>query len=139
MAAAHKPTILIVSADTKMVQALGGLFNRDKYFPAHETTPYHALQTANLLKPALIIFNLEPHRAEHIELCHRLRSTTEGAILLLAPSEESSHTFEYYQAGIVNEHIPTPVNPLALWVRCMVWLAKYEYMTRRLGSTLIYA
>jgi len=135
----HKHTVLIVSADTRMVHALEGLFNQEKYFLAHESTPCHALQTATLLKPALIIFNLEPHKPEHLDLCRTLRSITEGAILLLAPSEERPHTFEYYQAGIVNEHIPTPVNPLALWIRCMVWLAKYEYMPRRSGNILIYA
>jgi DNA-binding response OmpR family regulator len=132
-------TVLVISPDGQLAGALEGLFRQKKYFVINEITAGHALQTANLLKPALILFNVEPHSSEHLTLCRDLRGTTSGAILLLAPPQENAQAFEYYQAGIVDEHIPTPVNPLVIWLRSMVWLAKYEYASRRMGSTLMYA
>ena len=132
-------TVLIVSPDNGLAEALEGLFTQKKYIVMNERTAKHALQTANLLMPALVIFNLDPHLAEHIALCRKLRATINGAILLLAPREEHAHAFEYYQAGIVDEHIPTPVNLLELWIRALVWLARQEYMHVRAGSIPTYA
>ncbi len=132
-------TVLIISPGDELAEALEGLFTQKKYVVMNERTAKHALQTASLLMPALIIFNLDPHLPEHIALCRKLRSITNGAILLLAPREEHAHTFEYYQAGIVDEHIPTPANPLELWIRSLVWLARQEYMHAHAGSISAYA
>src|SRR5688572_679312 len=127
-------TVLIISPDDRMAEAIEGLFIQKMYIVINEKTANHALQTARLLMPALIIFNLDPHVPEHIALCRKLRVITNGAILLLAPREEHAHAFEYYQTGIVDEHIPTPVNPLELWIRSVVWLARQEYKCARAGS-----
>src|SRR5687767_11108318 len=132
-------TVLIVSADDGIAAALADLFQQKNYVVINESTADHALQTASLLMPALIIFNLDPHIPEHIALCRKLRAITNGAILLLAPMEEHAHAFEYYQAGIVDEHIPAPVNLLELWIRSTVWLVRQEYIHARAGSLSTYA
>jgi len=128
-------TILIISPDDGMASALEGLFTLRKYVVMNERTAKHALQTASLIMPALIIFNLDPHVPDNIALCRTLRSITQCAILLLAPREEHAYAFEYYQAGVVDEHIPIPVNPLELWIRSLVWLARQEY-TQTHGRSL---
>src|SRR5262245_2724854 len=93
-------TVLVVSHHERLALSLEGLFRQNKYFVVTETTAGHALQTANLLRPALTLFNLEPHNPAHVELCRSLRLFTAGAILLLAPVQENAQTFEYYQTGI---------------------------------------
>jgi DNA-binding response OmpR family regulator len=132
-------TILMISPDEGMAAALEDLFILRKYIVMNEKTAKHALQTASLIMPALIIFNLDPHTPEHIALCRTLRSITQGPILLLAPREEHAHAFEYYQAGVVDEHIPVPVNPLELWMRSLVWLTRQEYAQTHRESLPKYA
>ena len=118
-------TILIISQDVETTAVWEGLFRMRNCHPIHETTGQHALQTARLLEPQVVLFNPDLHHPEGIDLLHKLRAATKGAILLLAPGDCDAKVFEYYKAG-VDEHIPTPVNPLALLFRSMAWLVRQE-------------
>ena len=76
-----------------------------------------------MLAPELIILNLNLPQAEQINLCRELRFTTNGTLLLLAPKEGKQEISDYYHAG-VNEHLPTPINPMTLLIKSMAWLVR---------------
>ena len=92
----------------------------------NEATPQAALQSAKLVSPSLIVVDLDLPQSARLELCSELRTTTKGTLLLLAPSNENQNIFEYIRAG-VDEHIPTPISPMALLVKSMAWLARQEW------------
>jgi two-component system KDP operon response regulator KdpE len=119
-------TVLIVSKDTEMISVWETLFQQKNCYVVNETTPRTALQAAALIRPALIVLDLDLPQTARLDLCRKLRSTTTGTLLLLAPSSESENLFEYIDAG-VNEHIPTPISPMALLVKSMAWLVRREW------------
>ena len=51
--------ILIISRDAQKAATWSSLFKQRNYRAAHETSPSHALQTAQALTPALIILDLD--------------------------------------------------------------------------------
>jgi DNA-binding response OmpR family regulator len=119
-------TVLIISKDTEMISIWKTLFQQKNCYVFNETTPHAALQSAKLTSPSLIILDLDLPRSTRLELCQQLRTTTSGTLLLLAPSNDSRHRFEYTGAG-VNEHIVTPISPMALFVKSMAWLVWQEH------------
>ena len=129
-------TVLTISKDLEMVRSWESLFRTKNCYLINEITPYNALQTARLLLPSLIIFNLELEQSEHISLCQELRKITMNPILLL--SEWDANIPKYYQ-GSIDEYLIAPVNPLLLVVRSMTWLVKQEYARVRNGPAWAYA
>ncbi len=120
-------TVLIISTDVEMVSVWETLFKQKNCHVINETDPYTALQTAHLLCPSLIVLHLDMPERELISLCRELRASTNGTLLLLAPSvDHNQNVFEYYQAG-VDEHIITPISPMALLIKSMAWLVKQEW------------
>ena len=119
-------TVLIVSKDAEMISVWEALFQQKNCYVVNEATPQTALQTAALICPSLIVLDLELPQAARLDLCRKLRATTSGTLLLLAPSNDSGHLFEYIDAG-VNEHISTPISPMALLVKSMAWLVRHEW------------
>lgn len=119
-------TILIVSKDTEMISVWEALFQQKNCYVVNETSPRTALQTAALIGPSLIVLDLELAQSARLDLCRKLRSTTTGTLLLLAPSSDSENLFEYIDAG-VNEHISTPISPMALLVKSMAWLVRRDW------------
>jgi DNA-binding response OmpR family regulator len=119
-------TVLIISKDMEMISVWEALFQQKNCYVVNETSPQTALQAAALICPSLIVLDLELPQSARLDLCRKLRATTNGTLLLLAPSNAREHTFEYIDAG-VNEHIPTPISPMALLVKSMAWLVRHEW------------
>ncbi len=118
-------TVLIISQDPDMIAIWETLFKQKNCFVVSENSPREAIQSGRLLAPSLIVIDLDLSPQERLDLCRELRATTSGTLLLLAPSASNENVFEYYHAG-VDEHIPTPISPMALLVKSMAWLVKQE-------------
>jgi len=118
-------TVLIISGDSEMVATWETLFQQKNCYVISEASASYALQTSNLLSPSLIILNLSLPQSEQIGLCRELRSTTTGTLLLLAPMEDEQGIFDYHHAG-VDEHLSTPISPMALLIKSMAWLVRQK-------------
>jgi DNA-binding response OmpR family regulator len=119
-------TVLIVSKDMEMISVWETLFQQKNCYVVNENTPQTALQAAALISPSLIVLDIDLPQHTRLELCRKLRATTTGTLLLLAPANDSEHLFEYIDAG-VNEHISTPISPMALLVKSMAWLVRQQW------------
>ena len=118
-------TVLILSKDAEMISVWETLFQQKNCHVFHESAPHTALIMAAMTTPSLIILDLELPQTAKLDLCRRLRATTKGTLLLLAPSADRKNIFEYIHAG-VNEHISTPISPMALLVKSMAWLVRQD-------------
>ena len=132
-------TVLIISSDMEMVSVWETLFKQKNCRVINEVDSCAALQTAHLLCPALVVLHLDMPQHELISLCRDLRAATNGTLLLLAPSDHNNqNVFEYYQAG-VDEHIHTPISPMALLIKSMAWLVKQEWTSLSMQKLQIQA
>lgn len=120
-------TVLIISEDIEMASVWETMFKQRNCAVITETSPRDAMQTARLLAPSLIILDLDLSHDERISLCSALRSTTHGALLLLAPKEDDKQVFEYYRVG-VDERLSAPIDPLVLLVKSMSWLIRSQWI-----------
>ncbi len=119
-------TVLIISKDVEMISVWGTLFQQKNCYVIHESTPMAALHSAGLTSPSLIVLNLDLPQPVKLDLCRKLRATTSGTLLLLAPSADHQNLFEYTHAG-VDEHISTPISPMGLLIKSMAWLVRQEW------------
>jgi DNA-binding response OmpR family regulator len=122
--------ILIVSEDAETISVWKALFQQKGCHVISEPSPQEAVQTAQLLLPALVLIHLDLPYYERLNLCRELRSTTNGTILLLAQKKDEMEVADYYYAG-VDEFLPTPVSPMALLVKSMAWLVRQEWDPRQ--------
>jgi CheY-like chemotaxis protein len=124
-------SVLIISRDEEMIAVWETLYQQKNCLVMSESSGWDALQSARLLSPALIVLDLDLPKQERIRLCQKLRSTTSGTLVLLAPREQDGEIFdEYYHAG-VDEHLVTPISPMALLIKSMAWLVRQDCMTPR--------
>ncbi|NJN79306.1 MAG: response regulator [Anaerolineales bacterium] len=123
-------TVLVISKDEEMLNVWNTFFKEKNYQVINENEVKNSIQTSRLLTPALIILDLDLPQNEQIQFCHDLRSTTNGALLLLAPQNREVQMADYYQAG-VSEFIATPVNPMAVLIKSITWLARQEWIVPR--------
>ena len=130
-------TVLIISQDVEMTQVWETLFRQKDYYVISETSPKNAIQTARLLSPSLIVLGLELPHIELLSLCRELRATTEGTLLLLASGGNEQEAFDVYNTG-VDEWLTTPISPMAVLIKSMVWLVRREMAVPLLPSTQIY-
>jgi len=119
-------TVLIISDDEEMMSVWETLFEQKDCRVFRETSARTGLQTARLLTPDLIVLNLELPEDERLELCKELRATTDGTLLLLASKNNLGEISNYQYAG-VDEFIPTPISPMAFFIKTMAWLARQEW------------
>ncbi len=119
-------TVLIISNDAEMAMVWDALFKQKNCYVLNETNPHAALQSAHLLRPSLIVLHLDIPQGELLSLCRKLRASTDGTLLLLAPAGDNQNVFDYYQAG-VDEQINTPISPMTLFIKSMAWLVKQEW------------
>lgn len=131
-------TILAISKDEGMLNIWLPFFKSKNYAVISENTVKDGLKTSDLFSPALIISNLDLPHNEQLEFCHQLRKTTNGAILLLSTRHKDFEVSHYYQAGI-NEFIATPVNPMAVLIKSITWLARQEEFIPRRELSQAYA
>ena len=123
-------TVLVISKDEEMLNVWTTFFKEKKYQVINESEVKNGLQTSRLLTPSLIILDLDLPQNERVEFCRALRSTTDGALILLAPQNRDMEIFDYYQAG-VDEFIATPVSPMAVLIKSITWLARHEWIAPR--------
>lgn len=129
--------VLIVSQDLEMVSVWETLFEQKNCRVITEHLPESAIQTARLLPPALTVLDLDLSQTKRIDLCRKLRSTSSGTLLLLAPRANDMEIARYHQAG-VDEYIPTPISPMALLIKSMAWLARQEWLVPRKLNAAMY-
>jgi DNA-binding NarL/FixJ family response regulator len=103
-----------------------------------ESSARAGLSSARILSPALILLNLNIPDEERLELCRELRSTTNGALLLLDFKHKNPDVLEYHRAG-VDEAISASINPMALMIKSLAWLARYDWLSPRRQSAQIWA
>ena len=131
-------TALIISQDAEMVSVWEALFQQKNCNVVSESSPREAVQTARLLVPSLIVLDLHLPHQELLALCHEIRTTTRGTILLLAPWRNEKEVFDYHKAG-VDEHLATPISPMGLLIKSMAWLARQEWIVPPDQPAQIYA
>jgi DNA-binding response OmpR family regulator len=119
-------TILIISRDVKMVAAWGILFKLRNCLVIHEESPRHAIQASYLISPALIIVDFDLPQSERLSLCRELRSTTQGALFVLAPKTSDDEINEYHHAG-VDEYLSPAISPVSLMAKSMLWLTGQKW------------
>mgnify|MGYP001168770448 FL=1 len=130
-------TALIISKDAEMISVWETLFQQKNCHVVSEATPHSALQTAHLLAPSLIVLELDLPHAELLILCMKLRSMTQGTLLLLVPRGNEQEMIRYHNAG-ADECISTPISPMALLIKSMAWLMRQEWTAPQAQSTNIY-
>lgn len=129
--------VLIASQDADSASIWEKLFLQKGCTVVREVSPRHALQSTKLVSPSLIILNLDLPHAERIELCHQLRLATTGTLLVLSSAKDEQEVYEYYLVG-VDEHLTTPVNPMALLIKSMAWLVKQDWSDLRVQPGRVY-
>jgi DNA-binding response OmpR family regulator len=114
-------TVLIVSDQTENLSALETLFQQRNCIVLIETTVAHALQTARLVGPSLMLVDMKLSKAARNTLLRELRAASRGPILLLTTANTVEEAMEANQAG-ADECLVKPVNPAVLVVKAMAWL-----------------
>jgi DNA-binding response OmpR family regulator len=132
-----EPIVLIASQDADSASTWEKLFLQKGCSVVREVSPRHTLQSTLLLSPSLIILNLDLPHAERLELCRRLRSATNGTILVVTSIKDEQEIYEYYLAG-VDEHLATPLNPMFLLIKSMAWLVKQDWADLQIQSGRVY-
>ncbi len=130
-------TALIISQDAEMVSVWETLFQQKNCYVVSEASPQAALQTASLLAPSLIVLELNLPHSELLILCMKLRSLTQGTLLLLVPRGDKQEMIRYYNAG-ADECLITPISPMALLIKSMAWLVRQEWIIPREQSAQIH-
>ncbi|NOH00795.1 MAG: hypothetical protein HND47_01840 [Chloroflexi bacterium] len=123
-------TVLIISGDAELVSLWETFFEQKKFHVVSEATAGEGLQSARMLAPALVLFALDLPDDEQLSICRELRAATNGTLLLLAREKAGLEINEYALAG-VDEYIPASVNPMALLIKCMTWLARQDWIVPR--------
>jgi len=130
--------VLIASQDAESASVWEKLFLQKGCCVVCEVSPRHALQSARLVCPALIILDLDLPHPERLDLCRQLRSVTQGIILVMTSIKDEQEIYEYYVAG-ADEHLVTPVNPMALLIKSLAWLVKQDWLElQQVQSSQVY-
>ncbi len=130
--------VLIVSENEETAEEWERMFRQKQCHVVRESCAREAVQTARLLAPSLILLSLDLPHSALMELCAELRSTTQGALLLLAPSGNGMEVFDYYNAG-VDEYLAMPINPMTVLIKSMAWLTRQVWIIPRDQSARPYA
>lgn len=119
--------ILIISKDADMSQLWKTLFEQRNCHVVCETSGSEGVSSSCEISPALILLDMDLPDRERLALCHELRTTTDGALLLLDSNIKNPDVLEYHRAG-VNETISASISPMALLVKSLAWLARYDWV-----------
>ena len=130
-------TVMIISRDAEMVDVWKTLFEQKNCHVVSETSSEDALRASRLLSPSLIVLDMALSHLERVNLCRKLRSTTNGTILLLAPKGDMTEISEYLHAG-ADEFLSTPLSPMALLIKSMAWLVRQEWIESGAQSSHLY-
>lgn len=131
-------TVLILSQDADMTRVWKMLFEQRNCHVISESNSHDGLSTAHLISPTLVIIDMDLPHSECLELCRKLRSTTNGTLLLLNSSHKNINILEYHRAG-VDETIVDSISPMALLIKSLAWLARQDWIVPRRSSAQIWA
>lgn len=131
-------TVLIISQDADMTRVLKILFEQRSCQVVNESTSHDGLISSRLLSPTLIILDLDLPEDERLGLCKELRSTTNGALLLLNSNYKAIDILEYHRVG-VDETITSSISPMALLIKSLAWLARQDWLVPRKQSAQVWA
>lgn len=129
-------TILLITKDAEIRNVCESYYAHENYRTITETAPLDGLQTSRLLAPAMIILDLDLPNDELLTLCSDLRATTNGTLLLILPQSHVISVSEYFSVG-VDECITRPVNPMALLIKSITWLARQDWIVPRRQMSLV--
>lgn len=127
--------ILVISKDAEIRTVWESYYAHENYRTVTEVSPLNGLQTSRLLAPALIVLDLDMPGNDLLNLCRDLRATTNGTLLLLLTQPNEVCISEYFHAG-VDECITHPVNPMALLIKSITWLARQDWIVPRRQMSL---
>lgn len=122
-------TVLIVSDQSDNVVVWETLFNQRNCIVLAESNIHHALQTARLVGPSLMLVDVKLSRTERADLLDGLRAASRGPILMTVSANTVDDIMEANQAG-ADECLIKPVNPAVLIVKAMAWLGHGEKRSR---------
>lgn len=125
--------ILIISQDEEMVRVWEELFEQRNCRVFSETSAREGVSSARVLSPALILLDVDMPDDERLSLCRELRSTTNGALLMIDSSIKNPDLLEYHRAG-VDETLSASISPMALLIKSLAWLARQEWLVSRRQS-----
>ena len=125
--------ILIISKDAGMSQVWKTLFEQRNCRVVCESSGADGVSSSRTLSPTLILLDMDIPDKERLALCRELRSTTDGALLLLDSNLKNPDVLEYHRAG-VSETISASISPMALLVKSLAWLARYDWVVPRRQS-----
>lgn len=126
----ERHSVLIISQDADMARVWETLFEQRNCLVTSEASAEDGLSASRLLSPTLIVLDMDMPDEERLSLCRGLRSTTDGALLLLNSSYTPLDVLEYHRAG-VDETLGASVSPMALLVKSLAWLARQDWIVPR--------
>jgi DNA-binding response OmpR family regulator len=131
-------TVLIVSDQQENVAIWDALFSQRNCIVLSESNVSDALQSARLIRPSLMLIDMNISKSERTSLIAGLRSASRGPILMLITANTIDEIVEANQEG-ADECLVKPVNPAVLVVKAVAWLGhgqRSEHAPAVVGVTL---
>ncbi|MCK6569265.1 MAG: hypothetical protein DCC59_13505 [Chloroflexi bacterium] len=115
--------VLIISQNAGMARVWKALFEQKNCRVVCATSPQEGISSSHTISPALILLDVNLPESERLNLCRELRSTTDGALLMLDASARNPDVLEYHRAG-VDETVSASISLMALFIKSLTWLAR---------------
>ncbi len=131
-------TVLIISDQPEYITTWTVLFSQRNCIALSELKTSDAVQSARLIKPSLILIDVQASKEQCSSLLKGLRSSCRAPILMLISANTVDEILEANRAG-ADECLVKPVNPAVLVVKAMAWLGhghRSEKMTAPVSVTL---
>ncbi|OQW31524.1 MAG: DNA-binding response regulator [Nitrospira sp. SG-bin1] len=120
--------ILIVEDEQDILQLVKHYLEKEGFRPITATNGFEALKKAKEEKPDLVVLDLMLPELDGLEVCKRLRSAPETAmlpILMLTAKAEESDTIVGLELG-ADDYVTKPFSPKALVARVKALLRRVE-------------
>lgn len=128
MGAGHQKTILIVEDEQDILQLVKLYLEKEGFRTATAINGIEALKKVKEEKPALIVLDLMLPEIDGLEVCKRLRSAPDTAmlpIIMLTAKAEESDTVIGLELG-ADDYVTKPFSPKALVARVKALLRRLE-------------
>ncbi len=119
--------VLIISDQFESAETIASLLLQKRYKAIVETNVLNAVQTAQIIKPAVIVLDLNLLRSDWAALIIELSLVTHAKILCVIPKANTWDIFALYEAGAA-ECLLRPVSPLLLLMKISALLVQREWM-----------
>ncbi len=117
--------VLIVTDQNDRLIMWESLLNERGYITVQETYD-NALQTCQLIAPALIVIDTNLPHSKRLVLCSQLREIVSAPILLLVSDYNGGQMVDMYNIG-VDECLLKPVSSAFLVVKATSWLFRHRW------------